>query len=51
MAKKKTEEKSQQQNVDTKVEKEINFNEEPNFSDPEGYVDSITDEGMWLFFN
>lgn len=46
MAKKKSEDKSQQQNGDGKHEKEVNFDEEPNFSDPEGFVDNITDEEL-----
>lgn len=49
MAKKKVEEKSNQNDDNTKNEGDVSANEEePNFSDPEGYVDDVSDEGINL---
>lgn len=46
MAKKKDAEKAAQNDENIKQEKsEGTEDEEPNFSDPEDYVDNITDEG------
>lgn len=51
MAKKKADEKSNQNGADnTKNESDVSgTDDEPNFSDPEGYVDNITDEGTCSF--
>nr|CAD7404298.1 unnamed protein product [Timema cristinae] len=47
MAKKKDSEKASQNSDSNKQEKnETNDDDEPNFSDPEGFVDSITDEEL-----
>ncbi|KAK9888250.1 hypothetical protein WA026_000514 [Henosepilachna vigintioctopunctata] len=46
MAKKKVEDKNHQSGDNSKNEKEVNYDEEPNFSDPEGYLDNITDEEL-----
>nr|CAD7606883.1 unnamed protein product [Timema genevievae] len=47
MAKKKDSDKASQNSDSNKQEKnETNDDDEPNFSDPEGYVDSITDEEL-----
>ncbi|KAL3273021.1 hypothetical protein HHI36_014477 [Cryptolaemus montrouzieri] len=46
MAKKKVEEKNQQNGDNSKTDKEASFDDEPNFSDPEGYVDNVTDEEL-----
>jgi hypothetical protein len=45
MAKKKDFEKSLHNSEGNKQDKCESNDEEPNFSDPEGYVDSISDEG------
>lgn len=46
MAKKKVDDKNNQNSDNNKNDTEMSgTDEEPNFSDPEGYVDSITDEG------
>lgn len=48
MAKKKVEDKTNQSSDNTKNDTEMgNTDEEPNFDDPEGYVDSVTDEGTF----
>lgn len=47
MAKKKVEDKIDQNDDNTKNEDDISSNdEEPNFSDPEGYFDDVSDEGI-----
>ena len=49
MAKKKSEDKSGESVENTKNDGEFSSNEdEPNFSDPEGYVDDISDEGNYI---
>lgn len=49
MAKKKIDEKTNQNPENTKNDSEMSgTDDEPNFSDPEGYVDDITDEGNHL---
>ena len=45
MAKKKETEKGAQNSEGNKHDKSENNDDEPNFSDPEGYVDNISDEG------
>lgn len=46
MAKKKLDDKNNQSSDNSKNDTEMSAtDEEPNFSDPEGYVDPITDEG------
>ena len=45
MAKKKEAEKSAQSSEVNKQDKSENNDDEPNFSDPEGFVDNIADEG------
>lgn len=51
MAKKKVEDKNNQNDDNTKNEGDVSSNEEePNFSDPEGYVDDVSDEGINLYF-
>lgn len=45
MAKKKEVEKSAQSSEVTKQDKSENNDDEPNFSDHEGFVDNISDEG------
>lgn len=46
MAKKRVEEKSGQNGDSTKKDDDLSSNEDDvNFSDPEGYVDDVTDEG------
>lgn len=46
MAKKKVEDKSQVNGDNTRNEIEnLSTDDEPNFSDPEGFVDKISDEG------
>lgn len=48
MAKKKDADKSAQNSDQNKSQKsEVNENEEPNFDDPEGYEDKISDEGKF----
>lgn len=50
MAKKKDVDKSAQSNESNKTTKtETNEDEEPNFSDPEDYVDDIPDEGNYFY--
>lgn len=47
MAKKKLDDKNNQNDDNTKNEGDLTSNdEEPNFSDPEGFVDDISDEGI-----
>ncbi|CAG9824642.1 unnamed protein product [Phaedon cochleariae] len=47
MAKKKSDEKNNQDDDNTKNESDLSSNdEEPNFSDPEGFVDDISDEEL-----
>jgi hypothetical protein len=47
MAKKKVDDKNSLNGNNTKNESDLSSNDdEPNFSDPEGFVDSITDEGI-----
>lgn len=47
MAKKKLDDKNNQNDDNTKNEGDLSSNdEEPNFSDPEGFVDDISDEGI-----
>lgn len=49
MAKKKFDDKNNQNDDNTKNEGDLSSNdEEPNFSDPEGFVDDISDEGIYL---
>lgn len=51
MAKKKSEDKLQQNGDNTSSEIENSSpDEEPNFSDPEGFVDNVTDEGRCHIF-
>ena len=45
MAKKKDSDKSSQNSEGNKHDKNEINDEEPNFSDPEGYGDNISDEG------
>lgn len=48
MAKKKADDKNNPNDDDTKNESDYSSNEEePNFSDPEGYVDDVSDEGIY----
>lgn len=48
MVKKKDAEKSAQNEENNRSNNiENGENDEPNFSDPEGYVDDVTDEGMF----
>lgn len=48
MAKKKSEDKNSQNEDNAKSDGDVSSNdEEPNFSDPEGYVDDISDEGIY----
>lgn len=50
MAKKTQAEKTAQNDETAKGNDDpMNDDEEPNFSDPEGFVDDITDEGKYLF--
>lgn len=50
MAKKKVEDKNNQDDDNTKNEGDISSNEEePNFSDPEGFVDDVSDEGIYMY--
>lgn len=46
MAKKKFDDKNNQNGEVTKHDDGSSNDEEPNFSDPEGFVDDIPDEGM-----
>lgn len=47
MAKKKLEDKNNQNDDNTKNEGDVSSNEEePNFSDPEGFIDDVSDEGI-----
>lgn len=49
MAKKTQAEKAAQNEETLKANDDpINDDEEPNFSDPEGFVDDISDEGKYL---
>jgi translation initiation factor 3 subunit B len=48
MARKKDREKSPQNSEGNKQDKNETNDEEPNFSDPEGFVDNISDEGNLL---
>lgn len=50
MAKKKDGDKSSQNSEGNKQEKNEFTDEEPNFSDPEGFVDNIPDEGRTFIF-
>lgn len=51
MAKKKLDDKSNQNDDNTKNEADLSANDdEPNFSDPEGFVDSLTEEGIYIQF-
>jgi hypothetical protein len=50
MAKKKESEKTSPNSEGTKQDKNENNDEEPNFSDPEGFVDDISDEGNLFCF-
>jgi translation initiation factor 3 subunit B len=45
MAKKKDSEKGSHNNDGSKQDKSESNDEEPNFSDPEGFVDNLSDEG------
>lgn len=48
MAKKKVEDKNSHNGESIKNEGDTSSNdEEPNFSDPEGYVDDVSNEGMF----
>lgn len=48
MAKKTSLEKASQNDDSNKLNEDpVDDDEEPNFSDPEGYVDDISDEGMY----
>lgn len=50
MVKKKDSEKSSQNEENNRSNNiENGENDEPNFSDPEGFVDDITDDGMFYF--
>ncbi|XP_018573654.1 eukaryotic translation initiation factor 3 subunit B [Anoplophora glabripennis] len=46
MAKKKLDDKNNQNDDNTKNEGDLSNDEEPNFSDPEGFVDDISDEEL-----
>jgi translation initiation factor 3 subunit B len=48
MARKKDAEKNSQNSEGNKQDKSESNDEEPNFSDPEGFVDNISDEGKLL---
>jgi hypothetical protein len=48
MARKKDSEKSVQNSEGNKQDKSESNDEEPNFSDPEGFADNISDEGNLL---
>jgi hypothetical protein len=50
MVKKKESERSSQNSEGNKHEKNESNEEEPNFSDPEGFVDNISDEGSLCTF-
>lgn len=51
MAKKKDADKSAQNVDSTKQDRNENVEDgEPNFDDPDGYVDPITDEGIYIIF-
>jgi translation initiation factor 3 subunit B len=51
MAKKKDIDKAPQNSEGNKPEKNESNDEEPNFSDPEGFVDNISDEGnLYTFY-
>lgn len=46
MAKKKVDDRSSQNSDSTRNDGDLSSNDdEPNFSDPEGFIDDITDEG------
>lgn len=49
MAKKKSEDKNNHNGDGSKKDDASNYDEEPNFSDPEGFVDDISDEGNLTF--
>ena len=50
MGKKKDGDKSSQQENNKAKQAEIIEDDEPNFDDPEGFVDKITDEGNSIHF-
>lgn len=50
MAKKKSEEKNQNGDAAPNEGDAYPSDEEPNFSDPEGFVDDISDEGTQLSY-
>lgn len=51
MAKKKLDDRNNQNDDNPKTDSDVNMNDdEPNFSDPEGYVDNVTDEGIYELF-
>lgn len=49
MAKKKSEDKNNHNGDGSKKDDASNYDEEPSFSDPEGFVDDISDEGNLAF--
>ena len=52
MAKKTVIDKSAQNEDNAKSNDDsVNEDEEPNFSDPEDFVDDIPDEGTWIIFD